>query len=134
MRLNDEMKFLDSNGVVTLWNKIKNSFVPLVGGGTLTLSGTDSLKVSIDGGGVKANTTLSINCASHDTILLQGNEVGGAITMSIASDNGHPIIQMSNGDKLKMLTICPDILAFEDGNPIVADKAISTEWLNGALV
>ena len=39
------MKFLDAHGVTTLWNKIKASFLPLNGGGSITVG--DDTKYNI---------------------------------------------------------------------------------------
>lgn len=39
------MKFLDAHGVTTLWNKMKASFLPLNGGGSITVG--DSTKYNI---------------------------------------------------------------------------------------
>lgn len=65
------MKFLDTHGVTTLWNKIKSSFLSLNGGtinGDLTLSGTTDEQRTFTVHSDNANDTTSHVLVTCNTI------------------------------------------------------------------
>ena len=72
------MKFLDINGVRTLWNKIKETFVSKQGGGEIIATSSKPFTLSVDlsedyGDGAKY-TLLKIGGESYDASLYLGED------------------------------------------------------------
>lgn len=106
------MKFLDQNGVLTLWNKIKNNFFPSTGG-------TITAKVNNSGDTI----SVSILPTSGATLL---SEPSFAIESSIGKNSGCsmafpltiPMWRVYNDTSY--VQILPSSISFSDGNTIQA--------------
>lgn len=104
------MKFLDGNGVTTLWNKIKSSFLSLNGGGIIS---GGSIELVGDSGDY-LNKVIIESTSAGASIEFQEGSSGGDIASTIfkqGADAGFTINTTNGviGKSLKLITETVDI-------------------------
>ena len=112
------MKFLDQNGVLTLWNKIKNNFFPSTGG-TITKMISDSgstISVSILPTSGMSLITGQPSFRIEETISSSaGTQTGGCeMTFPLSM----PSLRVYVGEEFA--NILPDQIIIDNGNDTVA--------------